>query len=264
MNSLINFDYQERPVRVIKDEDGAPWWVARDICEILDIKDASNATKNLDDDEKGTQEIRTLGGRQGMLTVNESGLYTLIFKSNKKEAKTFRKWITGEVLPAIRRDGKYEMPNIEPPEINNGLLVTEGIVPITVARLTEAAQGTKAAMIMARALGFRDNEARQLASQLVKRMTGLDVLMLLGSPSSMGDNFVLDFLDENIEEGAGRGTISVLDLYRDYCSWCKEHELSPLNKRHFNKYVFMEYPGIRKAPWGPERLTHWFGIQRKV
>ncbi len=90
-----------------------PWFVAKDVCEALTIKDHTTATRDLDDDEKGTQSLRTLGGFQSMLVINESGLYNLIFRSTKPEAKVFRKWVTAEVLPQIRKTGKFQPATLQ-------------------------------------------------------------------------------------------------------------------------------------------------------
>jgi hypothetical protein len=94
------------PVRVVMIS-GEPWFVARDVCKILGIRNASLTRFDLDEDEKGIHKMYTLGGAQKMTVVSESGLYTLIFHSHKPGAKAFRKWVTSEVLPAIRRTGKY-------------------------------------------------------------------------------------------------------------------------------------------------------------
>lgn len=90
---------------------GEPLFVAKDVCEVLDIEKHRNAVLRLDDDEKGSPVVvDTLGGPQSMATVNESGLYALIFQSRKPEAKAFRKWVTKEVLPNIRKNGFYMTP----------------------------------------------------------------------------------------------------------------------------------------------------------
>ncbi|MBR0096813.1 MAG: Bro-N domain-containing protein, partial [Synergistaceae bacterium] len=99
-NALQVFDFNENAVRVIMKDD-QPWFVAKDVCEILDIADAHTALRGLDSDEKDRQNLPTPGGEQDMSVINESGLYTLIMRSNKPEAKKFRKWVTSEVLPAI-------------------------------------------------------------------------------------------------------------------------------------------------------------------
>jgi hypothetical protein len=100
------FDFQEQPVRVLQ-KDGEPWFVTADVCRVLGIANPRNAAGSLDADEKGVHNVDTLGGRQEMSCVSESGLYALVFKSRKPQAKAFRKWVTNEVLPAIRREGKY-------------------------------------------------------------------------------------------------------------------------------------------------------------
>lgn len=94
-------------IRVRMDDKGNPWFVAKDVCEPLGYRMASDALRSLDLDEKGTRYVRTPGGGQVMLVVNESGLYSLAFNSHKPEAKRFKKWVTSEVLPAIRKTGGY-------------------------------------------------------------------------------------------------------------------------------------------------------------
>lgn len=85
------------------------WFVASDVCAILDIKNTSDALKRLCDDEKGIVSTDTHGGPQHVSAVNESGLYTLIFSSRKASAERFRKWVTHEVLPSIRKTGSYSI-----------------------------------------------------------------------------------------------------------------------------------------------------------
>jgi prophage antirepressor-like protein len=92
-------------VRVITDEQGSPWFVALDLLDLLNLD--RKAMERLDDDEKGVAAIHTPGGVQSMTTVNEPGLYSLILGSRKPEAKRFKRWVTHEVLPAIRRTGHY-------------------------------------------------------------------------------------------------------------------------------------------------------------
>lgn len=107
MNEVQCFNFGDQPVRVME-LDGQPWFVAADVCRVLDIANSRDAVAEFDDDEKGVATADTLGGKQKVLTVSESGLYTLIFKSRKPNAKAFRKWVTSEVLPAIRQQGRYE------------------------------------------------------------------------------------------------------------------------------------------------------------
>jgi len=107
MNALQTFVYGERqPVRVSL-IDGEHWFVARDVCDVLGIGNSRQALAKLDTDEKGVILNDTLGGSQKVSTVSESGLYTLIMRSDKPAARAFRRWVTHEVLPALRQKGFY-------------------------------------------------------------------------------------------------------------------------------------------------------------
>ena len=103
------FNYQGRQVRTIL-IDGEPWFVAKDVCEVLEHTNSRMALERLDEDEKGVSSIYTPGGIQQMAIVNEPGLYSLILGSRKPEAKSFKRWITHEVIPAIRTTGMYAAP----------------------------------------------------------------------------------------------------------------------------------------------------------
>ena len=89
------------------DIDGEAWFVAAEVCKLLDIKNVSDAVARLEDDEKLTSVIPMAGQNRSVNIINESGLYALVFRSNKPEAKRFRKWVTSEVIPAIRKKGSY-------------------------------------------------------------------------------------------------------------------------------------------------------------
>ena len=106
MKDLKIFDNEEfGQVRTIVGEGNEPWFVASDICKSLEIKNTTDALKRLDEDEKSRFNLGLSGGATNV--VNEYGLYNLILASRKKEAKEFKRWITHEVIPAIRRDGGY-------------------------------------------------------------------------------------------------------------------------------------------------------------
>jgi prophage antirepressor-like protein len=109
MNGLQIFTYNGNEVRTVQ-KDGEPWWVLKDVCEILGLGSPHKVFERLDEDEKGRNLIPTLGGGQEMTVINESGLYNVILRSDKPEAKPFRKWVTSEVLPAIRKYGAYMTP----------------------------------------------------------------------------------------------------------------------------------------------------------
>jgi prophage antirepressor-like protein len=110
-SSLAPFQFEGRQVRVITDEQGEPWFVAADVCACLAIRNPSDALNRLDDDEKGLGLTETPGGNQSLTTVNEPGLYNLVLGSRKPEARRFKRWVTHEVLPSIRRTGRYAIAN---------------------------------------------------------------------------------------------------------------------------------------------------------
>ncbi len=134
-NSLLRFDNLELDthIRVLVLDD-APLFVAKDVCENLGIEQHNKAVFDLEDDEKRTLTPASLKGissnlripNRGLQFVTESGLYALIFKSRKEAAKRFRKWVTSEVLPAIRRHGRYEPADLAglPPESRAACLLT--------------------------------------------------------------------------------------------------------------------------------------------
>lgn len=105
--NALTFFYPTQPLRHLW-RDGEPWFVAADICIALGLGNNREALTRLDDDEKGVSSTDTPGGKQEVAIVNESGLYSLILGSRKPEAKRFKKWVTAEVLPAIRRTGRYD------------------------------------------------------------------------------------------------------------------------------------------------------------
>ena len=105
MNELISFDSPEfGKVRSLL-LDGEPWFVASDVCAAIEVD--RTAVRRLDDDEKGVHLMHTPGGEQRLGIINEFGLYSLILSSRKPEAKAFKRWITHEVIPSIRKYGAY-------------------------------------------------------------------------------------------------------------------------------------------------------------
>ena len=104
-NARQVFNFEKRDVRVIM-KGSEPWFVAKDVCEVLELSNPTMALEGLDEDERAKFCL----GRQGDANIiSESGLYTLIMRSNKPEAKRFRKWVTSEVLPALRKTGSYSV-----------------------------------------------------------------------------------------------------------------------------------------------------------
>ena len=139
MSDIQVFTYQSSEVRTVE-MNGEPWFVLRDVCEVLGLGNSRMVAARLDEDEKGVSQIDTLGGKQSMVIVNESGLYTVILRSDKPEAKPFRKWVTSEVLPSIRKHGGYiaGQEQLTPQELMaKALLVANKTLADREARISE-------------------------------------------------------------------------------------------------------------------------------
>ncbi|MCE2932048.1 MAG: Bro-N domain-containing protein [Hyphomicrobiales bacterium] len=109
---VIPFIYNDKPIRTVE-RNGEPWFVGKDVCNVLEIKNANDAFSRLDEDEKGVANADPLstyargGGSQEMIIISEAGVYRLVFTSRKAEAEDFKRWLAHEVLPQLRRTGKY-------------------------------------------------------------------------------------------------------------------------------------------------------------
>lgn len=107
-NGIQVWNYESSEIRTVQ-VNGEPWFVLSDVCKVLEISNSRNISSRLEPDEKGVTLVDTLGGAQQMTIINESGLYTVILRSDKPQAKPFRKLVTSEVLPSIRKHGSYSV-----------------------------------------------------------------------------------------------------------------------------------------------------------
>lgn len=107
-NNVTIYQFEQNDVRMVQ-KGGEPWFVLSDLCKVLELSNSRKVAERLDADEKGVTQTYTPGGRQKLTVVNESGMYAVILRSDKPQAKPFRKWVTSEVLPSIRKTGKYQM-----------------------------------------------------------------------------------------------------------------------------------------------------------
>ena|GEM_PF-2479468 len=105
-NELTVWNYGDNDVRILMIDD-EPWLVLADVCRVLELSTPARVAERLDDDEKGMSQIHTLGGTQNMTIISESGFYSVVLRSDKPQAKPFRKWVTSVVLPSIRKNGFY-------------------------------------------------------------------------------------------------------------------------------------------------------------
>jgi prophage antirepressor-like protein len=143
MSNLAVFQFESHEVRFVGTAID-PWWVAADVCCVLEIKNTRNAYARLDDDEKDVRTVDTLGGKQDMVCVNQSGLFSLILVSRKPQAKRFRKWVTSEVLPSIYKTGKYELPQAKPttalstiPDFSDSIAQESKLLPPTLQEISD-------------------------------------------------------------------------------------------------------------------------------
>lgn len=152
---IVPYIFEDYEVRIKLDDAGEPLFVAADILGVLSLD--RKALERLDEDEKGVNSIHTLGGPQDMTVINESGLYSLILGSRKPEAKRFKKWVTKEVIPSIRKTGSYQTR------------------PATVPALSPMQDAIGAAMlIMGSVPGVNPAIAAAAALTMIKEHTGID------------------------------------------------------------------------------------------
>lgn len=159
------FNFENNSIRVIKDGNGDPWFSAKEVCDVLGYGNPRQALEShVDVDDVQKLDTLTQGGVQKTNHINESGMYALVFGSTKDEAKRFKRWVTHEVLPAIRKTGSYSSK------------------PST-SDYSSAIEATKLIPAMvraARSLGLDKNAAAISANQAVKKLTGANVMQLLG------------------------------------------------------------------------------------
>lgn len=190
MNELAVFTFEGNVVRTQADIVGNPWWVAKDVCDVLGIKNNRDAIARLDDDQKAS--VLLDGSEFG--TINESGLYTLILRSNKDSAKKFRKWVTSEVLPTIRKTGSYSLA------LNEKARIYPTAEPVF-----------KALTSVAEMFGLEKNQALLYANKATRRETGVDFQSILQiemkspeqersfTPTELGQRFGLSAVKFNKE-----------------------------------------------------------------
>lgn len=126
MNEIVKI-YKNSPVRIVK-KDGEPWFVAKDVCDILALGNPRSSIALLDEDERGVHSMDTPSGKQEMGIISEAGLYSLIIRSRKPEAKAFKRWVTHEVLPSIRKTGAYLSPGMSNEQVKALVATLEGEV----------------------------------------------------------------------------------------------------------------------------------------
>jgi len=247
-SNFIPFSYRSQDVRLFVDERGNPWWVLRDVCDVLGLTNPSMAMGALDEDERAKKSL----GRQGdTWIISESGLYALIIRSNKPGARPFRKWVTSEVLPALRRSGAYS------------ILEEEDCRPLLkMARQYECIERLFRAVVgIARVAGFRGNQAVVRGNDVVRDKTGRDCLAMIGAgflnETTSLENYVAARCSLD-----GEKMIRTVELYADYTEWCNRAQEPALGRNTFASEL-LKQAGIRKRTHGTERHWYFAGIELK-
>jgi prophage antirepressor-like protein len=159
------FNFESHNVRTVVAENGEVWFVAKDVADALGYSDTYAMTRRLDKDESMTAKLA--GMNMNSVFINESGLFSSILGSQKPEAKRFKKWVTSEVLPAIRKTGKYEAPKVEPKQ--DGSLLE---------KIKTTGEIVNATMSLLQSLGIEGNQAALGANKVASQETGINILEL--------------------------------------------------------------------------------------
>lgn len=226
-NSMIPFVFNDALVRVHTDEDGNPWFVAKDVCRVLDLENNRDAISTLDDDEKITVGNPDGNPRNGvphqLSLISESGLYALVFRSRKPEAKRFRKWVTAEVLPTLRRTGMYRMESrgaaagISIDDLPDDLRYVK-------PRLRERALGL--ALQAARIAGISDlAHVHQLFVDYCRVICCGRMLPDMADRMGMADVKIREFVNTELAPCAG-GRLFFADIYKSFRRWWASAEPS--------------------------------------
>lgn len=174
------FDFKGAEVRTIT-QNGEPWFVLADVCKVLEIANPRNAKARLDEADKGVCSMDTLGGKQQLSIVNESGLYDVILDSRKPEAKEFRRWITSEVIPSIRKHGAY----LTSEKIEEVLLN-----PDTIIQIAQNLKEEQQARLEAEKKLKLEAEARKVAQEQIEadrpKVDAFDALIAKGESEMIG------------------------------------------------------------------------------
>lgn len=225
MNNLQIFNSPEfGQVRTIQ-QNGEPWFVGKDVAEILGYKDTSDAMKkHVDIEDKLTRRFADSGQNREMYIINESGLYSLILSSKMPKAKKFKRWVTSEVIPAIRKTGKYE-----------AMAVPINDEPATDFTQLEFDQRIRIAAIIA--------SCRRERLPLVAKVLSLDLegmMPLMPAHITEAEQAAYQYIS-SVYDSLERDT-PIQYFYSSYTKWCMEQNLLPLTKHGVTKVLKKYFP----------------------
>lgn len=256
MADLTVFAFESSAIRVVV-IDAEPWFVATDVAKLLGYRDAPNMVRMLDADEAATHilSIRSQDGVEQdreVAIINGSGLYACILKSRKPEAKPFRKWVTAEVLPQIRKTGAYGIASIEPPAQP---FILSGNPEHAADQMVSADRTFRAALRTGRQMGLDMPSSLRRANEIARQRTGLDMIELMGvDPNEVGQashrlattpvRFGNEWMGEALPLPVC--TCRSIDLYSAYVHWCDLHGLPADSCNAFYPRFLRAFPRLMK------------------
>lgn len=215
---LKPFNFRGHNVRVLVAENGEPLWVGRDVCAVLEIKNSRDALSRIDQDGVGIADtIDSLGRSQRVKVVNESGLYELLFQSRVPQAKEFRRWVTGEVLPEIRRHGMYATTNTVEQMLADPATAIKLLEQIKQERDQRRALEVQAAIDKPKVM-FADAVAEANTDILVRDLAKI----LRGNGIEVGGNRLFAWLRKPNTSWTGQATLSTHQHKKRWNSGCSK------------------------------------------
>lgn len=236
--SLQVFSFEENEVRVVM-KNGEPWWVAKDVCDILELSNPTEAVRNLDEDETISLRISEgIRGNPNMTVISESGLYSLIFRSNKPEARKFRKWVTSEILPALRKHGNYNFLNN-----NRG----SPRVTVELRELIELVSGKVSMEVM-------DEISIMLANQIITSAPhNFRNRLSVPNPQDEEDIKNLEKFIEDTRPFDDKIVILKASVKDAFISWCNEMNIVPPKEKRISS--LLSKMGFSEGPRVGQRRT---------
>ncbi len=245
MHEVTTFQYQSCQFRSITLSDEL-WFVAKDVCDILEHSNPTEALRSLDDEDLTSEILRSGGQNREMRLVSEPGLYHLILKSQTAAAKKFKRWVTHEVLPQIRKTGTYSLTT----PTWSGQLTTD--------KLQEVAFATRNAAMIVRGMGFSYNRPlmQRLVNDMVIESTGYDLLERLRSTGLLPEEthavesdrqMVADFVGDccDLDE---EGRTSASELYGAYSRWQAQWNKSrPMSRKKFGDCLSGSFDRLKSS-----------------
>lgn len=240
VSNIAVFDFEDQAVRTAS-LDGAPWFVGKDVCRCLAIADHQQALDRLDDDERCAFAASTAGGPQQMIVISEPGVYRLVFTSRTEKAEAFKRWLAHEVLPALRRTGRYAMddrtPEPEPLRAKAGpgadRRYTMDDIPdlykaLMVLREYRLTHGKFAARRLSRWLPIpQPTPEDEAAGDAAEIIAGRPVVM--DEDRAETEEHLAAFIEERLIKAQGAVT-SAADVLQEYVDWCDDAGIRPASQ----------------------------------